>query len=318
MISYNTIKRTYENIKNYIHKTPLEFSRHLSSKDTEVYLKLENQQKMNSFKVRGAFSKLTSLREDEKANGILAVSSGNHGASVSYAASLLGIEKSKIYIPKTTPQAKVDKIEYYGSEVIKVGDTYDEAHNAAMSQMKKEKLTFIDPCSDDEVISGQGTIGLEILEDNPKIDTIIVPIGGGGMITGISTFVKEVNPDVKIIGVQTEACPAMIKSLEDNKCYLEYPSKDTICDALIGGVGEIPFKMAKDCIDEILEIKESTIKKAVGKLLVEEKIVSEPSGAIGVAAVMDYPDKFKGKKIAVVISGGNLDKWLMEEVLKEY
>jgi threonine dehydratase len=212
----------------------------------------------------------------------------------------------------------VDKIEYYGSEVIKVGDTYDEAHNAAMSQMKKEKLTFIDPCSDDEVISGQGTIGLEILEDNPKIDTIIVPIGGGGMITGISTFVKEVNPDIKIVGVQTEACPAMIKSLEDNKCYLEYPSEDTICDALIGGVGEIPFKMANDCIDEILEIKESTIKKAVGKLLVEEKIVSEPSGAIGVAALMDYPDKFKGKKIAVVISGGNLDKWLMEEVLKEY
>ncbi|MDW7669620.1 MAG: threonine/serine dehydratase, partial [Bacillota bacterium] len=299
-------------------KTPLEFSRYYSSKNTNVYLKLENQQKMNSFKVRGAFSKLISLTEEEKNRGILAVSSGNHGASVSYASSLLGIKNSKVFIPRTTPQAKIDKIEYYGSEVVKVGETYDEAHNAAMLKMEKNNLTFIDPCSDDYVISGQGTIGLEIMKDNPDIDTIIVPLGGGGMITGISIAAKHIKPKVRIIGVQTEACPAMIKSLEDNTCYLEYPSTDTICDALIGGVGEIPYKMASDCIDEILEIKESTIKKAVGNLLVEEKIVSEPSGAIGISALMDYPDKFNGKNIAVVISGGNLDKWLMQEVLEEY
>lgn len=315
MIDLKDILNSRDRISKHISVTPLDFSIGLSHEDTKVYLKLECQQKQKAFKVRGALSKISSLSEDEKERGVIAVSSGNHGAGVSYAASLLNIKNAKVFVPETAPKAKVDKIKYYGADVVQIGKNYDEAHKIALEEMKKFNMTYIDSCSDEQLIAGQGTIGLEIVEQNPSIDTIIVPIGGGGLITGVSIAAKTMNPDVKIIGVQTAACPAMVKSLEDNVLYEEFPSEESICDALIGGVTEIPFKMARECIDDILVVSEESIREATKYLLVDEKVVSEPSGAVGVAALMENRDYFKGKNVAVVITGGNLDKEMMVRLL---
>ncbi|WZL71734.1 threonine/serine dehydratase [Clostridiaceae bacterium 35-E11] len=318
MIKMKDVVAARERIKDYIYRTPLDFAMGLSEGSIKIFLKLECQQKLKAFKVRGAFSKMTALTEGEKERGIMAVSSGNHGASVSYASNLLGIHNVKIFVPESTPFSKTKKIEYYGTKVNKVGKTYDDTHRIAMEVLEKEKLTFIDPCSDVEVIAGQGTIGLEILEQNPDIDMIVVPIGGGGMITGIGVAAKHIKPDIKIIGVQTAACPAMIKALEDKTCYLEYPTEASVCDALVGGIGEIPYAMAKTCIDHIIEVDEEMIKKATVRLLTEEKVVAEPSSAVGVAALMTKPELFEGKNVAMVVSGGNLDKELMKNLLMAY
>lgn len=315
MIGYEDVVKAKDRIRKHISETPLDYSIGLSDENTKVFLKLESQQKQKAFKVRGALSKLSSLSDEEKDKGVVAVSSGNHGAGVSYAAYLLDIRNAKVFVPETAPKAKVDRIRYYGAEVIQVGKNYDEAHAIAMDEMKKYDMTYIDSCSDEQLIAGQGTVGLEIMLQNPETDIILVPIGGGGLITGVSIAAKHMKPDVRIVGVQTAACPAMVKSLEDNILYEEFPSEESICDALIGGVTEIPFRMAKECIDDILVVSETTIRCATGYLLTEEKVVAEPSGAIGVAALMENPEYFRGKQVAIIITGGNLDGSLMRELL---
>ena len=315
MTTFNDILAARQRIGKYLSLTALDYSMGLSTDATKVYLKLENQQKQKAFKVRGALSKLSSLSTEEKDRGVIAVSSGNHGAGVSYAAWLLGIKKAKVFVPMTAPKAKVDKIRYYGAEVVQFGKNYDEAHHLAMAELQKFNMTYIDSCSDVQLIAGQGTVGLEIMEQNPDIDLILVPIGGGGLITGVSLAAKHLKPGVRIVGVQTAACPAMVRSLADNTLYEEFPSEDSICDALIGGVTEIPFKMASQCIDDILVVQEKTIRTATAWLLAKEKAVAEPSGAVGVAALMENPEYFAGHKVAVVISGGNLDTAMMSQLL---
>jgi threonine dehydratase len=315
MVTFEDVLSARERINKYIYNTPLDLSYSLSDENTKVYLKLEAQQKLKSFKIRGALSKMTWLSDEQRAEGVMAVSSGNHGAGVSYASHILGGVKAKIFVPETTPTAKLNKIKYYGAEVIEVGKNYDEAHIAAEEARKKEKLTFIDPCSDIHTIAGQGSIAFEILEANPDIDVIIAPIGGGGLITGLSVAAKHLKPSIEIIGVQTAACPAMVASLRDKECYIEYPTDPSICDALVGGVGEIPYEMAGQCIDDIIVVNEDTIKKAIVQLIKMDKVIAEPAGAASVAAVMDNKERFKGKNVAVVVSGGNLDEKLMSELL---
>lgn len=316
MIEFKDIEEAKKRINRYIYTTPLEKSMYLSKDDTNIYLKLENQQKMRCAKIRGALSKITSLSREELEKGIVAISSGNHGAAVSYASNLLGIENTTIYVPETTPKSKVEKIEYYGARVVKVGENYDEAYEIGLERIKNSGSVFIDPCSDEVVISGQGTIALEILEQQPGIDTILVPIGGGGIITGISLAAKHINPDIEIIGLQTSACPAMVASLRDRKFYEMYPTEDSICDALVGGVGYIPYNMAHRCIDDIVLVDEEDIAGAVKHLLMKEKTVVEPAGAIGVGAIMANSDRFKGKNVAVVITGGNIDESLLRNIIK--
>lgn len=319
MISFKEILDSRDRISKYIYTTPLEKSMYLSKDNTNIYFKLENQQKMKCAKVRGAFSKITDLSDEEIEKGIVAISSGNHGAAISYASYLLGIKNSTVYVPETTPKSKVEKIEYYGANVTRVGKNYDEAHEIGGEKIKTSGSIFIDPCSDKTVIAGQGTISLEILEQEPSIDTILVPIGGGGIITGISIAAKHINPNIRIIGVQTAACPAMVASLRDEEFYEMYPTEESICDALVGGVGDIPYKMAKECIDDIIVVEEEDIAKAIQFLLLKEKIVAEPAGAVGVAAVRKNPEIFKGKNVAIVITGGNIDEDLIKEItnLKE-
>jgi threonine dehydratase len=315
LVIFEDVAAARERIKDYIYVTPLDLSLHLSKGSTRVFLKLECQQKLKSFKVRGALSKVTSLSEQEKNKGILAVSSGNHGAAVSYAASILGGIRAKVFVPGNAPESKVEKIRYYGAEVNTVGDHYDETHEIAMEVLEREKQTYIDPCSDVEVIAGQGTAALEILEQNPDIDIIMAPVGGGGLITGLGVAAKHLKPSIEIVGVQTSACPAMIHALRDGVCYTEYPSEPSICDAVLGGVGEIPYSMAKQCIDRLIEVDENTIAKAVVQLMKKDKVIAEPAGALGVAAFMKNPEIFEGKNVAIVISGGNLDGELMKELI---
>jgi len=318
MITYESVLAANRRIERGIFKTPLEHSMYLSNDKIEVYLKLEAQQKLKSFKIRGALSKMTNLTEEEKRRGVITVSSGNHGGGVSYASSIMKDVKATVVVPESTPESKVEKIRYYGATVIQKGENYDAANAYAKALIEKEGLTYIDACSDEDVISGQGTMGLEILASNPDIDTILVPIGGGGMITGISIAAKAIRPDIKIIGVQTEACPAMVAAMKDEVFYEEYPTDPSICDALVGGVGRIPYEMSKGAIDEIIIVSEKAIKEATKHLLIKEKVVSEPSGAVGVAALMEGADKIKGREIAVVISGGNLDEKLMKKLLEIY
>lgn len=315
MVTLRDVLAARGRLGDLIYKTPLEGSLNLSAFDMKVFLKLECLQTVKSFKIRGALNKVASLSAAEKYRGIITVSSGNHGAGVAYAAKLMGGIPTKVFVPTITPASKVEKIKYYGAKVIMTGNDYNETQRAAEAFMQREKLTYIDPCSDVEVIAGQGTIALEVLEQNTAIDTIVVPIGGGGLITGIGAVMKELKPAVRVIGVQTKSCPAMIQSLQDEKWYGEFPIKPSICDALMGGVGEIPYKMAKSCIDDILPVEESSIREAVLWLLEKEKVVAEPSGAIGIAAIMSNADFFRGQNIAVIISGGNLDGSLLRDIV---
>jgi threonine dehydratase len=316
VVNFNDILQARKRIAKYISVTPLDFSIGLSG-SAQVRLKLECQQKQKAFKVRGALNKIASLTDAEKKRGLCTVSSGNHGAGVSYAAHLLGVDNVRVFIPKTTPKAKVEKISYYGATVVQVGRNYDEAHQIAMQEIARAGMTYIHSGSDREVIAGQGTVGLEIMEQHPVTDVIVVPIGGGGLITGVSVAARHISPAVKIIGVQTAACPAMVRALEDKVFYEEYPSAESICDALVGGVFDIPYRMAPQCIDDIVVVSESAIRKATAMLLTGEKIVAEPSSATCVAALSARPELFAGKSVALVISGGNLDKALMQQIIRE-
>ncbi|MBI9012617.1 MAG: threonine/serine dehydratase [Clostridiales bacterium] len=318
MLTYKDIEESYKRISKYIYKTPLEKSFYLSHDTTNFYLKLESLQRVKSFKIRGAFSKMTLLTKEEKSRGVVAISSGNHGVAVSYAATQLGVEKVIIIAPKTTPSSKVERIKFYGGQVILEGQNYDEAHHFGEQYIKDNQMTEIDAYyKDEDVYAGQGTTGLEILNERPEIDTILVPIGGGGLITGIAVAAKAINPNLKIIGIQPEACAAMLKAMEDQVFYKDYPTEPSTCDALVGGVGELSYKMSESCIDEVVLVSEAYILKGLSHVILQEKFIVEPSSAICVGAVLQHKNKYWGKNVAMVMSGGNLDETLAVQSIKQ-
>ena len=307
---YKMVIDSYERIKKYIIRTETYKSINFSDKNTEIYFKTENRQLLNCCKVRGAFAKLTTLNKDTE---IVAVSSGNHGMSVAYVGKKLGFSNVKIFLSEKTSINKIDKIKSFVPQVILKGKSYDEAHEYAINYSKENNTVFIDPCSDELALSGQGTLALEILEDYPEIDQIFVPLGGGGILGGVGAYIKGYNSKIKVIGVQTEMSPSMFESLKDNVRYDNFPAKgETICDALLGGVGEIPYRLAPYILDEILIVEEKYVKEAIKLLFLKEKNVVEPSGAIGFAAYLQYREKFENKKNCIILSGGNID----EEILK--
>ena len=315
-VTFQDILDARENIRPYVRQTPLEKSFFLGDAEHEFYFKLESLQRARSFKIRGAVNKMLSLTEEERERGVAAVSSGNHGSSVAYAAQLLGIEKAVIIVPECTPQSKIDKIRYFGGEAHLMGRNYDEAHALGMAYIRENGLVNIDSCHDDILVyAGQGTVALEILEQEPEIDTIVVPIGGGGIATGVSLAAKSVNPAIRVYGVQTEACPAMVASIADGVCYEEYPIGETLCDALVGGVGRLSYEMLPGLLDDILVVKEETVRRAAAFLLTEEKFVIEAGSATTVAAVWGHPEKFTGKKTALILTGGNIDGETIRKVL---
>jgi threonine dehydratase len=309
----------YNRIKPYLPDTPLAESVHLGDGERRYFFKLENLQPVKSFKVRGALNKMLTLTDEEKARGVATVSSGNHGTSVAYAARMLGIEKADIIIPGPAPRAKEEMIKFFSGNVMRMGFDYDSAHKEGMKYIEEKGMTYIDAYYDDfKIYGGQGTIACEILRQNPEIDTIVIPVGGGGLSTGIAVAAKAIKPEVRIIGVQTEACPAFIKAFEDNVLYEEYPiTGDTICDATVGGCGKLAYEMLPEVMDDIIEIKESTVRKAVKFMIKEERFIAEGGSCLTIAAVMDHRERIGGKNIALVISGGNIDGDLMVELLNE-
>lgn len=312
MLNLKLIEETKELIDPYILNPPLDKSVYLSSPNRNVYIKNDGLQYTKAFKLRGALSKMLRLTKEEKNRGVVAVSSGNHGIAVSYAASLLGIEKVLIFVPTNTPTAKTDRIKYFGAELKLAGDNYDEAHTIGMAYVKNHQMTYIDSYDKDPLIyAGQGTIGLEILKQNPKVTSVLVPIGGGGLVTGIR---KALPSHIKVIGVQTEACPAMKASIDDNVLYGKYHSEPSTCEALVGGIGQLAYENRAD-LNDVLIVTEESILSAIKHLVLKEKIISEPSSAIVIAALQSYPEYDFGDEVICFLSGSNIDEKLLCDIL---
>lgn len=316
---YQEVLAAAERIRGYVYETPLEESMYLRTPERRYFFKLECLQTVKSFKLRGAMNKMLSLAPAERERGVATISSGNHGAAVSYGAKRVGIEKAVVIVPETTPQAKVDKIRYFGAEARLMGRNYDEAHALGMDFIRESGMIYVDSCDKDpKIYGGQGTAALEILKQNPEIDTIVVPIGGGGLVTGTAVAAKTVKPSIRIIGVQSEVCPAMKRALADKVFYETYPvSGDTLCDALVGGVGSLAYEVLGDYIDDIILVKEQTIAQAIRHLALKEKLLVEGAGASTLAAVLDAPEQVGGRNVAMILSGGNIDERVLLRILKE-
>ena len=306
------------NIGNLLRKTPLHYSFPLSERvGSEVYLKLENLQQTGAFKVRGAVNRIASLSTEERARGVVAASSGNFAVGIAYAARALGGAPVSVFMPVGTPASKVDKLREYDVELFLSGEQWDDTYDASREYQHEHGLTYAHSYEDLEIIAGQGTVGLEIVEELPDADAILVPIGGGGLIAGISVAAKAINPSMKIIGVQVEASPSAYLSLKEGRCYERYEHGPTICEGLAGGFGIVPFGIAKDLIDEVVLVNEEETRDAIFALLEAEQLVVEGSGAVGVAALLFDKVDLKGRKVVAVISGGNIDAALLSEILQE-
>jgi threonine dehydratase len=316
--SIKEVRDAEERIREFILKTPLVRSTYLSENaKAEFYLKLENLQVTGSFKIRGALNKLaqTASRPESK-NGIITASAGNHGQAVALCASKLRL-RAKIIVPENTPKMKIDKIRQYGAEVVLHGAIFDQAEQYAKELAAKDSLSYVSAYNDELVIAGHGTIALEILQQAPDIETILVPVGGGGLISGIGVAAKSMRPSIQIIGVQSEASPSMYESLRA-KHLVEAKVKDSIAEGLSGNIeaGSITFDFASKYVDRILLVKEDTIKKAIRVLWEKDGQISEGSGAASTAAVLENKDLFAGKKVAAILSGGNIDPMLFKSIVE--
>lgn len=307
MITLADVKKAQENLKGVARRTPL-FVSSTFSKQTgyEVYLKCENKQKTGSFKLRGAYNKVASLTDEERARGVVASSAGNHAQGVAYAATAFGI-KSTICMPVTAPLAKVQATKNYGATVIQHGEVYDDCYAKAVEVQKETGATFLHPFDDEYVMAGQGTIALEILEDLPEVDTIIVPIGGGGIISGIAVAAKAIKPEVKIIGVQADVIASSKASLEKGEIVTVNGSKSLADGISVKTPGTKTFEVIKKYVDEIVTVTEDEIANAIFSLVERNKVVAEGAGATPLAALLSGKIKNAGEKVVAVVSGGNID-----------
>jgi threonine dehydratase len=316
MVTLQTIQKARLDTASLIKQTPLVRSEFLSNlSGGEVFLKLENLQITNSFKPRGAVNRLLHLSAEEEDRGIITASAGNHGQGVAYAAQKLGLP-AKVVVPKTTPHVKIEGIRKFGAELVLFGDNYDEAECRAKELARRDGCAYISPYDDELIISGHGTVGLEIVEACPGVDVVVVPVGGGGLISGVSIAVKSTKPEVEIVGVQSEASPVMYESLKAGR-IVEAPKAKTIAEGLSGGIekGSLTFEIVKNCIDRMLLVKESTIRRAVHLLWTQDKQVAEGSGAAAIAPILENNAMFKGKAVVCLITGGNIDDDLFKEIL---
>jgi len=314
-IGLRDIQEARNCLKNVAYKTGLVYNTTFSEMTGNyIYLKTENLQKTGSFKVRGAFNKIAHLSDEEKRNGVIASSAGNHAQGVAMAATSYKI-KSTIVMPKHAPLSKISATKSYGAEVVLHGEIYDEAYEKAKEIQRETGATFVHPFNDPYVIAGQGTIGLEIMEDLPDVDMIVVPIGGGGLISGVAIAVKSINPNVKIIGVQTENVPSIVKSISENHVST-VDGKPTIADGIaVKTPGEITFNIIKEYVDDVVTVGEDEIANSILLLLERAKVISEGAGAASLAAVLNRLDNIKNKKIVALISGGNIDVNMLSRII---
>ena len=281
----------------------------------DIYLKPENLQVTGSFKVRGSGYMISQLSDEEKTKGVIACSAGNHAQGVALAATKYGI-KSVICLPDGAPISKVEATKGYGAEVVMVEGVYDDAYAEAIRLRDEQGYTFIHPFDAENVIAGQGTIGLEILNEMPDVDAIIVPIGGGGLISGVALAAKKLNPDVKVYGVQAAGAPSMFNSIKDGKIE-RLDSVSTIADGIaVKEPGENTFNYVRDYVDEIVTVTEDEIATAILTLIEQHKMIAEGAGAVSVAAAMFDKVPVQGKKVVCIVSGGNIDVTILSRVIK--
>ncbi len=300
-------------LKDVARRTDLIYSKNLSS-ESELYLKTENLQVTGSFKLRGAYYKISKLNDEQKKAGIIACSAGNHAQGVALAASQMGI-KSVVCMPDGAPISKVEATKALGAEVKLVPGTYDDAYEEALRLQKETGATFIHPFDDDEVIAGQGTIGIEILEQIDDVDAIIVPVGGGGLISGVAYAVKKLRPEVKVYGVQAENAAGMVKSrIAGEPITLE--SVSTFADGIaVKHPGSNTFKLIEKYVDDVVTVSEDEIATAILALIEKQKLIAEGAGAVSVAAAMFGKLPIKGKKAVCLVSGGNIDVNILSRVI---
>lgn len=301
-------------LKDVIRPTDLIYAPNINPQ-SNIYLKTENLQITGSFKVRGASYKMSQLSEEEKLRGVIACSAGNHAQGVALSAKKFGIP-AVICLPDTAPLSKVEATKSYGAEVVLVDGVYDDAFNTALKLQEEKGYTFIHPFDDDDVIAGQGTIGLELLQQLPQMDAVIVPIGGGGLISGIAYALKKLKPDIKIYGVQAQGASSMLNSKQNKKIEC-LNCVSTFADGIaVKQPGKITYDYCNKYVDEIVTVSDDEIATAILKLIEEQKLIAEGAGAVGVAAAIFDKLPIKGKNVACIVSGGNIDVNILSRVIK--
>lgn len=314
MLTIDNVYRASHALKGVARKTDVLYAPKLCP-GTDLYLKTENLQITGSFKVRGAYYKMTRLTAEEKARGVIACSAGNHAQGVALAAQKNGI-KSVICLPDGAPISKVEATKSYGAEVCLVEGVYDDAYEKALKLRDEMGYTFIHPFNDEDVIAGQGTIGLELMEQLPDLDAVIVPVGGGGLISGIAYTVKTLNPKIKVYGVEAKGAASMKSSIE-SQGVKELSSVSTIADGIaVKKPGDLTYALCSKYVDEVVTVSDDEISAAILALMEQHKLVTEGAGAVPVAAAMFGKIDLKGKKAVCVLSGGNIDVTILSRVIK--
>jgi len=310
-LSAAEILRARKNLEGVVYRTPLTPSRKLSEiSGAEIYLKWENLQKTGSFKLRGAYNKISSLTPEERSKGVITASAGNHALAVALVAKMMNL-KAIVVVPENAPKIKVEQCRTLEAEVILKGANYDESVTYCKKMISKTGATYIPSFEDCKVIAGQGTIGCEILEEMPDTNVILVPVGGGSLVSGIALWAKTVNPNIRVVGAQSTAAYTMHECFKAKK-VVDIPVLPTIADGLAGGISQMTLDLVLKYVDEIVLAEEEKLKSAILWILKNERQIVEGSGAVGPAAVLQKKVRFKrGEKVVIVISGGNIDMELL-------
>lgn len=317
-VTTEEVEHAYEVLKDVVVRTPLQLDTILSERyNCKVYLKREDQQMVRSFKIRGAYYSVHSLTEEQRANGVVCASAGNHAQGVAYACKKLGI-KGKIFMPTTTPRQKVSRVEFFGgefTEVVLTGDTYDDSYQQALEVCEKEGMKFIHPFDDRLTITGQATVGLEISEQlQEECSHVFMSIGGGGLISGVGSYLKNKRPDTKLIGVEPFGAPGMKQSLAQNEVVRLNEIDSFVDGAAVKQVGQLPFELTKVLADDVVLVPEGKVCTTILNLYNENAIIAEPAGALSIAALDFYKDEIAGKTVVCIVSGGNNDLDRMQEM----
>lgn len=306
-----------QRLKNIINRTPLVYHPRLSEKYAcEVYLKREDLQLVRSYKLRGAYNMVSTLSKEQLGRGVVCASAGNHAQGFAYSCNKLGV-KGVVFMPEITPRQKVTQTEMFGNqkiEIILTGDTFDDCLQEALAYTAANKMTFIPPFDDYRIIEGQGTVGVEILEDLPNVETIVIPIGGGGIAAGVGNYLKGINPAIKIIGVEPAGAPSMTAALKAGEPVTLSDINRFVDGAAVKRIGELTFNLCKELLEKVLLIPEGKVCTTILKLYNEDAIVVEPAGALSVAALDFCKEDIKGKKVVCIVSGGNNDIDRMAEI----
>lgn len=318
MLDLQKIYEARDRIKDVAVNTPFSYAPYLSeTSGCEVYLKKENLQVTGAFKIRGAYNKIASLSDEQRASGVVAASAGNHAQGVAYSAAIFNINAT-IIMPESTPLNKINGVKHYGATVILIGKNYDEAYAYARQYGEENSLVFVHPFEDEEVMAGQGTIALEILDAASDLDAVLVPVGGGGLISGIAKALKSINPKIQVIGVSAKGAPALKNSYELGRPF-DSLSVRTIADGIaVRDCSPITLNYILENVDKFISVDDEEIASAILYLLERQKLVVEGAGAVGVAALLHNKlPELKGKKVAVVLSGGNMDVTLLSVIIEK-